>query len=53
MLQRLICNNNQLNTLDVSFCPNLVYINCRYNQIIDLRTMGDSNLRMIACQWNY
>ena len=38
---------------DVSFCPNLVYINCRYNQLTDLRTIGDNNLRMIACQWNY
>ena len=40
-------------TLDVSQCPNLMYIDCRYNQITDLRTMGDTNLRMVASQWNY
>ena len=39
--------------LDVTFDTNLAYINCRYNQITDLRTMGCDNLRMVACQWNY
>ena len=52
-LQRLICNNNQLTMLDVSFDQALTYINCRYNQIIDFRTIACNNLRMVACQWNY
>ena len=52
-LQRLLCNNNQLNMLDVSFDTNLTYINCRYNVLTDVRTIGCDNLHMIACQWNY
>ena len=39
--------------LDVSFDPALTYINCRYNMIADLRTIGDNSLSMVACQWNY
>ncbi len=39
--------------LDVSFDQALTYVNCRYNMISDLRTIGDTNLGMIACQWNY
>ena len=39
--------------LDVSFDQALTYINCRYNQIIDFRTIACNNLRMVACQWNY
>jgi hypothetical protein len=39
--------------LDVSFDPALTFINCRYNLITDLRTIGDSSLEMIAGEWNY
>lgn len=38
--------------LDVSFDQALAYINCRYNLITDLRTIGCDNLRMIAARWN-
>ncbi len=38
--------------LDVSFDSALTYINCRYNVLTDIRTIGCSNLRMMACQWN-
>ena len=52
-LQRLLCNNNELQMLDVSFDQALTYVNCRYNVITDMRTIACPNLRMIACQWNY
>jgi len=29
------------------------YVDCRYNQISDFRTEGDTNLRMVASQWNF
>ena len=39
--------------LDVSFDQALTYINMRYNQISDFRSVGCTNLRMIASQWNW
>ena len=53
LLERLICNNNNLMTLDVSFDQQLMFINCRFNMITDLRTQGCPNIRMVASQWNY
>ncbi len=38
--------------LDVSFDQALTYVNCRFNQIVDLRTEACPNLNQIACQWN-
>ena len=52
LLQRLLCNNNMITTLDVSFDMQLTYINCRNNQIFDMQTIGCNNLRMIAGEWN-
>ena len=37
--------------LDVSFDSNLTYINCRYNMIVDFRTIGCNSLQQIACRW--
>ena len=51
-LMRLLCDHNQLNTLDVSFDTNLTYINCNYNMISDFRTIGCDNLRMVSNHWN-
>ena len=49
----MVCNNNQIQTLDVSFDESLRYVNCRYNQITDFRTIGSNNIQQVACQWNY
>ena len=53
LLERLICNNNSLMTLNVSFDQQLVYINCRFNMLFDLIAQACPNLKMVASEMNY
>ena len=46
-------SNNQLITLNVSFCPQLQYLNISDNDLLeDLTTEGDSMLRQVVGEWN-
>ena len=52
-LQRVNLQNNQLQTLDVSFDPMLTYLNISDNYMLtDLRTEGDTNLNQIVGEWS-
>jgi len=51
-LEKLDCSSNQLTTLDVSGCSNLVRLYCFTNQLTDLNVAGCSNLTELDCSSN-
>ena len=48
----LRCNNNQLNTLDISYNEFLVFLDCSFNQITSLDVSQNIALRELSCQSN-
>ena len=51
-LQRLVCERNQLTSLDVSGLNNLVWLFCGWNQLTSLDLSGLDNLRDLSCSNN-
>ena len=50
-LEKLICDNNQLTTLDLSRCTALKEVDCRKNQLTGF-TWGTISLRVLNCAEN-
>ncbi len=51
-ITKLDVSNNKLQSLNVSECPALVYLNCEYNQLTSLNVSGCSALTWLNCGWN-
>lgn len=51
-LQRLICYEDRLTSLDLSHCPNLEYLNCADNQLTSLDVSHCPNLVILFCGYN-
>lgn len=51
-LKHLICNNNQLSSLNLSVFTNLTKLDCGNNQLTSLDISGLSNLEQVHCKSN-
>ena len=51
-LKTLICNTNQITTLNLSSFPNLTTLNCNNNQIATLDVSMLTNLQFLNCKTN-
>lgn len=51
-LQVLICNNNQLSSVNLGDLTNLVSLNCSNNQLSSLNLSGLTNLQDLSCGFN-
>lgn len=51
-LKELICNSNQLTSLDLSNMPNLQTLRCQNNQISSLDLSGNPELTTLVCNKN-
>lgn len=51
-LQRLVCYENQLTSLDLTHCPYLEYLNCADNQLTSLDVSRCPNLVILFCGYN-
>ncbi len=51
-LEHLDCSSNQLNTLDISGCPELQILNCDNNQISRLSIRDNTRLKELHCACN-
>ena len=51
-LDTLLCNNNLLNSLDVSGCTALSWLDCYWNQLTSLDVSGCSALTTLLCSNN-
>ena len=51
-LEQLICNNNNLTSLDFSNNPNLTYLDCSNNELTAIHVTGSDNLTEFYCNDN-
>ncbi|WP_264565492.1 T9SS type B sorting domain-containing protein [Flavobacterium sp. N3904] len=51
-LQTLICNNNNLTTLNLTKNIQLKYLDCSYNQLTSLNVDNNTNLTSLNCNFN-
>ena len=52
-LEKLVCSNNKFETLDVSKCPNLIYLTCRNNLLQPkLDVSKCRSLSELDCEYN-
>ena len=51
-LTKLLCQDNQLTSLDLSPFTNLEHLNCSYNKLTTLNASGKSSLKYLLCQNN-
>ena len=52
-LMYLVCNNNQLNSLNVSNCPQLIHLTCSNNQLSSLDVSNNTQLINLECSNNH
>jgi Leucine-rich repeat (LRR) protein len=51
-LEQLICDNNQITSLDLTSNIDLLHFNCSFNQILSINIQGLTNLEDIQCNNN-
>jgi hypothetical protein len=51
-LERLFCDNGQLQELDLTGCPKLAHLSCSYHQITNLDLSGCPKLTSLYCVYN-
>ena len=52
-LKIVYCENNSLSKLDVTDCPNIIYLDCYGNNIKSLDLSTNVNLRQIGLRYNF